>query len=333
MKKILETNPGIIACDLHPDYVSSRFAEASEAFHTKIQVQHHHAHIVSCMAENGVEGPVIGLAFDGTGYGTDGNIWGGEVFTATCGEFSRKAHLAYMPMPGGDAAAKEPWRMGISYLYDALGMAMMGRDIPMLASAFQQGVTKISGPEKVAFLIRMIDKKVNCPLTSSMGRLFDAVASITGLCHINTFDGQAAARLEMAAKKEAEGVYPYPDIESFLTGEGLLVINCRQIIRGIADDIENQVNVGLISRKFHRTVSRLFTEVCTRLRSETGINTVAMSGGVFQNITLSAMLESDLKKEGFEVCFHKQLPPNDGGLSLGQAVIAAERVNQGEKCH
>ena len=311
MKRILDINPEIIARDFHPDYMSTRYAMEQDNIE-KVRVQHHHAHIVSCMAENNLDGDVIGLAFDGTGYGTDGAIWGGEVFVADEEKFTRKAHISYVPMPGGAAAIKEPWRMAVSYLHDAFGQEFKNLRLP--------GLNKFD-EKKIKIIAEMIEKKVNSPDTSSLGRLFDAIASICGIRNVVNFEGQAAIELEMAAGEKTDEIYDYEwtsgDIYRILPGP---------VIRGVVKDIENGVHICKISSKFHQTLVSLFSDLCETIRKETKLKRIVLSGGVFQNSLLLTGLSKALEKKDFKVFTHRLVPANDGGISLGQAVIAATKI-------
>jgi len=312
MKRILDIHPEIVACDLHPDYMSTRYAMEQDKVE-KVRVQHHHAHIVSCMAENKLNGDVIGLSFDGTGYGTDGAIWGGEIFVADEEKFTRKAHISYVPMPGGAAAIKEPWRMAVSYLYEAFGQEFKSLRLP--------GLNKFD-EKKIKIIAEMIEKKVNSPDTSSLGRLFDAIAAICGIRDTVHFEGQAAIELEMAAGEKTNDIYDYEwtsgDIYRILPGP---------VIRGVVKDIENGVDICRISSKFHQTLVSLFSDLCETIRKETKLKRVVLSGGVFQNSLLLTGLFNALEKKDFKVYTHRLVPANDGGISLGQAVIANAVVN------
>jgi hydrogenase maturation protein HypF len=314
MKRILDIDPQIVAYDLHPDYLSTRYAQEQKGI-KKTAVQHHYAHIVSCMAENRLDGPVIGLSFDGTGYGTDGRIWGGEVLIVEAHQFTRAAHLAYLPMPGGAAAIKEPWRMAVSYLYQTFGEAFHDLDLPLF-----QGLEK----EKIRVVLEMISKQVNSPQTSSLGRLFDGVAAILGIKKTVAYEGQAAMELEMSIHKETKESYDY----EWEQEKDSCQIPVHPIVRGVAMDMENGLPVSDISSKFHMTLIRLFSDLCAHLRKETGLNRVALSGGVFQNATLLAGLRKALEDKGLQVYTHRLVPTNDGGISLGQAVAAAAMVKQ-----
>jgi hydrogenase maturation protein HypF len=308
----LDIDPEIVACDMHPDYLSTRFAETQTGVHA-IRVQHHHAHIVSCMAENRIDGPVIGLAFDGTGYGADGCIWGGEVLIAETGRFERAAHLAYVPMPGSAAAIKEPWRMAVSYLYQTYGEKYRGLDL-----SFVQTLDR----RKADVVTRMIDNRLNTPLTSSLGRLFDGVAAMTGLRNRVAYEGQAAMELEMIAG----GIEPRSYDFQWETVDGVHQILTGPIIRGIVQDLETGRPAEVVSARFHATIVGLFAELCDRIRRDTGLNRVALSGGCFQNVKLLTDLLEALKRKKFQVYTHTLVPANDGGVSLGQAVAAAEMV-------
>lgn len=308
MKRILHIEPEILAYDFHPDYLSTRYALEQEDI-AKVQVQHHHAHIVSCMAENLLDGPVIGLSLDGTGYGSDGAVWGGEVLLVERHRFTRKAHLNYVPMPGGAAAIKEPWRMAISYLVDAFGDGFRDLDLPVLSQIEDH---------KINVMVEMISRRVNSPDTSSLGRLFDGVSALMGIRNHVYYEGQAAIELEMIAENGREKPYDYEwtrgDVRKILTGP---------IISGVVHDMETGVDPSLISGRFHLTLLRLFRELCEDIRAETGLSRVALSGGVFQNAILLTGLIHALEQSNFQVFSHKQVPTNDGGISLGQAVVAA----------
>ncbi len=309
MTDLIQVNPEIIACDLHPDYLSSRYARNQTDDAHRIEVQHHHAHIASCMAENRINGPVIGLAFDGTGYGTDGHIWGGEVLIADQKEFKRKAHLAYVRMPGGTAAVKEPWRMAVSYVYEAMGDVCGELNLPV----FQR-----DEPKAVDMITEMIKKNVNSPNTSSMGRLFDGVSAILGIRGVGSYDGQAAMELEMTAGSLPEEMYAYE-----WTREEVRIIPTGPIITGVVHDMKRGLRRSYISAKFHATLIHLFTRLCDEIRAESHINQVALSGGVFQNHILLTGLIRALVRERFQVHTHCLVPANDAGISLGQVVISA----------
>ncbi|MFZ5995541.1 MAG: carbamoyltransferase HypF [Thermodesulfobacteriota bacterium] len=318
LKRILEISPKIIAYDLHPEYLSAKYA-LSQNDMTKYGIQHHHAHIVSCMAEHGLNEKVIGLAMDGTGYGTDGAIWGGEILIARRDSFERAGHLDYVPLPGGAAAIKEPWRMAVSYLYQTYGEDFLNLDIPFV---------KNHDAKVLSLLMAAMKKKINTPLTSSCGRLFDGVAALLCLRDKVAYEGQAAVELEMSITGRGATAYDYR-IEK---RDGKWVVDPRPIIEQIVTDIRKETKKGLIAHKFHHTLAGMFTDICIRLRSERGLTKVALSGGVFQNMTLLSTLTSLLRRNRFKVYTHRLVPTNDGGISLGQAVAACamEKKRSGE---
>jgi hydrogenase maturation protein HypF len=309
LKRILDIEPRIVACDRHPDYLSSRYARALEGVEG-LEIQHHHAHIAACLAENGYTGPVIGLAFDGTGYGDDGTAWGGEVLLADLKDSRRLAHLRPVPLPGGDAAVRQPWRMALSHLTQAWGEGLTGLRLPIL--------DKLS-PEQIRIVCRMAARGINAPLTSSLGRLFDAVAALCGIKREAAFEGQAAMELEMAAER-TDRCYPFGWDQG-----GDCVIHTEGIIRGVVHDLIGGLAVPEISGRFHATLVRLFTDLCAQLARQTGTRTVALSGGVFQNRLLLEGLSRSLEAAGLTVLSHRQVPTNDGGIALGQAAVAAAR--------
>ncbi len=309
LKKLFRVEPHAIAHDLHPGYISTRYALGLDRL-PKIGVQHHHAHIASCMAENGLRGKVIGVAFDGTGYGTDGKIWGGEFIVADFAGFERRAHFRYVPLPGGDAAIRQPWRSAMAYLHDC---GECRREI-------FNGVTE----REVAIVRQMIERRVNTVETSSCGRLFDAVASLCGTRQEINFEGQAAIELEMVADPAVEGEYQFD-----IAGSDALEIDFRTMITAIAHETARGATASTISAKFHNTLAQVIVEVCGRLRQADGLNRVCLSGGTFQNMTLLGKAVNSLRAGGFDVYLHSKVPPNDGGISLGQAVIANELLKRG----
>ncbi|HEY7095224.1 MAG TPA: carbamoyltransferase HypF [Terriglobales bacterium] len=312
LKKVYRAEPKAVAYDLHPQYMSTRFALGLE-IEEKIGVQHHHAHIASCMAENHLDGKVIGVAFDGTGFGTDGEIWGGEFLVAGFDSFERHTHLRYVPMPGGDMAVREPWRMGLSYLRDTFGE----RPLPEVSQFLQQI------PEKqISIVDAMLSKGINTRRTSSCGRLFDAVASIIGLRNTVTFEGQAAIELEMAALDETSH-YEF-EIEDAYPAQ----IDVRPVIQEIVDDLSRRRSAGYIAARFHNTLLRIIVEVCRRIRKSESLDRVCLSGGTFQNHFLLRRVVKGLRQTGLKVFLHTTIPPNDGGIALGQAVIA-NKILQG----
>jgi len=305
LRKLFRVEPRVVAHDLHPGYLSTKYALDLEGL-PKIGVQHHHAHIASCMAENGLSGETIGVAFDGTGYGTDGAIWGGEFLVAGYAGFERRAHLRYIPLAGGDAAVRQPWRPALAYLMDALGP-----DAPFAAA-----------PEAHLRVVRrMIVTGTNSVQTSSCGRLFDAVASLIGLRQEVNFEGQAAIELETIAEDGCEERYPYE-----IASSGAWEVDFRPAIEGIMHDVSARVGRARMAAKFHNALAHATVEVCLRIAAETKLHRVCLSGGTFQNVRLLGATVSGLRASGFEVFLHARVPPNDGGIALGQAAIAAERA-------
>ena len=313
-KKLFRIEPEIVACDLHPEYLPGKYAAriAAEQGLPLVPVQHHHAHIVSCMAENGVETPTIGVAFDGVGYGTDGAIWGGEFLVADWHGFRRAGHFEYVPMPGGAAAINKPYRMALGYLYSLLGADFSLDGLPL---------EKIN-PVETAIIKQQIRQRINCPLTSSAGRLFDAVAALAGLRHEVSYEAEAAVALEMRAPDRftRTGIKTYP--YSFEEQNGVTVVKLGELFAGVVDDVRNKLPVSAISLKLHQTVAQITVAMCRKISQQTGIKLVALSGGVFQNRLLLKLTSDGLQQSGFQVLTHHLVPCNDGGLSLGQAVVA-----------
>jgi hydrogenase maturation protein HypF len=315
-KKLFRTEPGIVAYDLHPEYLSTKYALelGNQSSHLKlVPVQHHHAHIVSCMVDNKVETPVIGVALDGTGYGSDGRIWGGEFLVADYKGFQRMGHLEYLPLPGGVAAIRRPYRTAIGYL-----LKLLGDDSISPKLAFLKQVDAV----EVELIKRQIQAGLNSPLNSSLGRLFDAVSALLDIRGEIDYEGQAAVELEMAAYDAGDKVgsdsYPYSIIEH----DGTKIIRLKELLSAIVADLYKGVSEATISVKFHNTTARMICEMCKSIAKSTGINQVALSGGVFQNRLLLRKVVPLLESACFSVLTHKQVPCNDGGISLGQAVIA-----------
>lgn len=307
LETILELQPERVAHDLHPDYASTRFAEQLHEL-PRIAVQHHHAHLASCLAEHGEQGEAIGVIFDGIGYGDDGTIWGGEFLLGDLSGYRRVGHLRQVPMPGGDAATREPWRMAFSYLD-----AAFGEDLPPLP--LFEGV-----PESDLKLLRqMISRRINAPMTSSCGRLFDAVAALAGLRGRVNYEGQAALELEMTI---APGFVPegYPlDLQQ---REGVWLLDPAPLVRAIVADVRQGKTPGEISGRFHLGLAEAIVLLCRELRQEHRIDRVVLSGGVFQNRFLTERTDALLRDASFRVLRHSLVPPNDGGIALGQAVVA-----------
>jgi hydrogenase maturation protein HypF len=313
LERILETEPQLLAYDLHPDYFSTRWTLAQSGLE-RVGVQHHHAHVASCMAENHLEERVIGFALDGTGYGSDGQIWGGEVLLADYREFVRAAHFAYVPMPGGAAAIAEPWRMAVSYLAQHFGRGFLDLHIPFVEQLDRR---------RLEVVLRMLERKVNSPLTSSCGRLFDAVAALAGVRQRVNYEAQAAIELEMAMGDAGPDVaYPLALVED---GDGW-VIDTHPLFQALVRDLRQALPVSAISRRFHNGLVEVLTRVAELLRKRTALNRVCLSGGTFQNVYLLERLAQRLQAEGFKVFTHAEVPCGDGGLSLGQALVAANRL-------
>ena len=311
-EELSRKRPRILAHDLHPGYFSTRYAREQEGVRL-VGVQHHHAHVAACLAENGRMDTCIGLALDGTGYGPDGTVWGGEVLVADLKDFTRVGHLAPVRLPGGEAAVRSPARMAAAYLYAAYGEDFLG-----VAEKLD-----LSFPDMERHLLqKQLATGWHSPITTSAGRLFDAVAAAVGICRQRTYEGQAALELEMAADPEAEGLYA-PKIHK--TAQGL-VLDTPAMFRGAVSDRLAGRDPAAIAGRFHQSLARGLTDMCLLLREKTGLNLVALSGGVFQNGLLISSLKSRLEQQDFEVLTHSLVPPNDGGLSLGQAAVAAARL-------
>jgi hydrogenase maturation protein HypF len=307
LQRFLGIVPEIVAHDLHPDYLSTRFALEHSA-PRKVAVQHHEAHIASCQCEHRIlDREVIGFAMDGTGYGADGAVWGGEVFVGKAGQYRRAAHLEYVPMPGGELAIRQPWRMAVSWLRQSVGDY---RSLPL--ALLERHAASLDAIDAMA------QRGINSPLTSSCGRLFDAVAALVGLADVATFEGEPAISLEMAAEGPAEP-YGYDLVEP---SAGNLEMSPRQTIADILADLRRGVDRAQIAARFHATLAAAFTAVAVRLRQDTGIGSVALGGGVFLNSLLVSELRSRLANHGFAVFQPQEVPPGDGGLSLGQVALA-----------
>ena len=317
-EELFEVRPQAIVHDLHPDYASTNYARqraASEGL-PLVAVQHHHAHMASCMAEHGLVESVIGVSLDGTGFGTDGAIWGGEFLVGDYRQFRRAAHLRYVGMPGADKAIHEPWRMAVAHLRDAdCSLGLLGSRISAAALRTVQ---------------TMLDRGFNTPSTSSAGRLFDAIAAIVGLRDRVSFEGQGAQQLEWMATDAAScGWYPYEvaSDEANSTGwppdQSVDVIDTRPLIRAVAADVERGVDVRRIARQFHSTIVEMIVSTCSTIREKTEIGAVVLSGGVLMNALIATEAAHGLLKKGIRVYKHRAVPPNDGGLALGQLAVAA----------
>jgi hydrogenase maturation protein HypF len=316
-RRLFDIEPQVVAHDLHPEYLSTKYAVELDGVDRR-GVQHHHAHIASCLADNGVDngadgpvigpvtGPVIGVAFDGTGYGPDGTIWGGEFLVAGLAGFERGGHLAPVPMPGGAAAIRQPWRMAAAYL---------GPGAP------DHLAVRRRNQDRWAAVTAMGAKGINAPLTSSAGRLFDAAAAILGVRDAINYEGQAAVELEQLADPAESGAYR----AGLRAGQGPFQACGADLLHAMVEDLTDRVPAPVIAARFHHGVAALIEAGCVLLRERHGLGTVALSGGVFQNMLLLHATVSRLEARGFAVLTHSRVPCNDGGISLGQAVIAAAR--------
>jgi hydrogenase maturation protein HypF len=315
-KKLFRVKPSLIVCDMHPDYLSTRYAEEvySDTLNSQgasavqlLKVQHHHAHIASCMAENKLDEKLIGVSFDGTGYGDDGNIWGSEFFVCDLNNYQRITHFDYVAMPGGDKATKEPWRMAVSYLYNIYGTNFLNFDLPFLREIDKK---------KTRLIIAAIDKNINCPLSCSAGRLFDAVAALLGICSFSKFHAEAPMRLESVIDKNCNEKYHYSIAET---------ISFKNTFRAIISDLQSGEKISVISAKFHNTIIAVISDLVDRIEKQYGINKVALSGGIFQNRYILANIEKKLQNSNFKVYSQTKVPCNDGGIALGQLAIAVRR--------
>jgi hydrogenase maturation protein HypF len=304
IRRLFDIEPKVVAHDLHPEYLSTKYALDLDGVDL-LGVQHHHAHIASCLADNGADGPVIGVAFDGTGYGTDGTIWGGEFLIADLAGFERAGHLAPVPMPGGAAAIRQPWRMAAAYL---------GPGAPDHLDV------KRRNQDRWAAVTAMAAKGVNAPLTSSAGRLFDAAAALLGVRDTINYEGQAAIELEQRADPAETAAYP----AAVVAGHPFQV-RAADLLTALVSDLTDGVRAPVIAARFHHGVAAAIEAGCLLLRERHGLDTAALSGGVFQNMLLLHATAARLEARGFRVLTHSRVPCNDGGISLGQAVIAAAR--------
>jgi hydrogenase maturation protein HypF len=276
-----------------------------------LAVQHHHAHIASCMADNALKGKIIGVVLDGTGYGTDGNIWGGEFLIAGYDSFQRRGHLQYLPLPGGDAGIKRPYRIAAAYLRSLLGLS------PEQIHGF---LSRYASLEEFELVIQQISRGLNTPFTSSMGRLFDAVSALLGICGVIQYDAQAAIELEMKATACTDNIRQAYSFN--VSGGNPYIISLKEIFGEIITDLQKGLSVQAISLKFHHSVAAIVLEMCRIIREDSGISDVTLSGGVFQNRLLLGISITALHGEGFSVYTHRDVPCNDGGISLGQAAVA-----------
>jgi hydrogenase maturation protein HypF len=312
-EQLFRIHPEAIACDLHPEYLSTRYAEirTQDEKLPLLRIQHHHAHLASCLAENhwSSKEPVIGICFDGTGYGTDGAIWGGEFLLGGYGGFERKYHLKYIPLPGGDQATHNPSRIALAHLW-AEGIGW-DDDLPTLSQYTQTNLE---------ILRNQLNKNINCPLTSSMGRFFDSAASLIGIRQTVNYEAQAAIELEALADPTEKGSY------QFIIEDG--IINPSLLWKSIITDLRGHIPASILSSRFQNSIVHLVITICQQIRSETGKKTTALSGGVWQNQYLLQRTVQKLEENGFVVLQHSQFPTNDGGISLGQAMILAHSINK-----
>ncbi|MGP8152676.1 MAG: carbamoyltransferase HypF, partial [Smithella sp.] len=316
MKRITESDPQIIACDYHPAYYSTQVAQELPAVKV-IHVQHHHAHIVSCMADNQIQGDVIGLAMDGTGYGMDGNAWGGEFLIANETIFKRFGHLQYLVLPGGEKAIHEPWRIAVSLLKTAFGQSWQEIALRLNMTLEERYFETLD---------RIIERRINSPLASGLGRLFDGVAALTGLRSTVSFEGQAAMDLEAQAVESFGSPYPFAILQD---NDESNIVDITAMIRAIVADLDAKKSKAHIAASFHQTISDAFAAMACEINKAAGLKRVVLSGGCFQNkILLKGSIEK-LKRAGFEVYCHRQVPANDGGVSLGQAIVAASLIKKG----
>jgi hydrogenase maturation protein HypF len=299
-RRLFDVTPEVVAYDLHPEYLSTKYALELDNLEL-VGVQHHHAHIASCLADNGAVGPVLGVAFDGTGYGSDGTLWGGEFLLADLTGFQRMAHLVPVPLPGGAAAIRQPWRMAAAYLGDDAPHELIQRNAQHWDA-----------------VRAMVSRQVNAPLTSSAGRLFDAVAAILGIRDAINYEGQAAIELEQRADLTEHGTYP-----AAVTEGPALQLHGVDLVRAAVNDLRAGVAPAVIATRFHHGVADAIVRVCLMLRDSTGVGVAALSGGVFQNVLLLESTVAGLQRSGFRVLTHSRVPPNDAGISLGQVAIAA----------
>ncbi|MFV9503199.1 MAG: carbamoyltransferase HypF [Oscillochloridaceae bacterium umkhey_bin13] len=315
LQQLFAITPTAVAYDLHPAYLATQAALALDLPH-KIGVQHHHAHLASVLAEHGLAGPVIGVAADGTGYGPDDAIWGGEIMVADLRSYTRVGHLAYVPLLGGAAAVRQPWRMALAYLRQTYGSQVAQLGLPMLDQI---------DPVQLGVVQRMAERNLNSPPTSSTGRLFDAVAALLGLHQTVRYEGQAAITLEQIALPDRPA-YPFT-----LRPGAPFQLDFAPTIQAIVADLQAHRPVGMIAGRFHATVANAFHHACQQVRANTGLTAVALSGGVFQNYRLLSQLVSLLEADGFTVLLNRRVPPNDGGIALGQAAVAAMQLRTNER--
>jgi len=302
-----------VACDMHPGYYTTEIASELESDGLKkIMVQHHHAHIASVMEESNLREKVIGIAFDGTGYGPDGRLWGAEFMVADRGGYDRRAHFSYFPLPGGESAIRDVWKIGVALLHD-----VYGKDAPL-----------IQGVDETAIVLELVEKKINCPLTCSIGRLFDGVAAILGVSQTASAEAEAAMLLEEAALRGAaywrEDGWSVP-----LTGDAPAVISTKALVERVMSLFRGGAGVEAAAYAFHAAIAKTSVEIAVRIRSEGGPNRVALSGGAFQNRLLLGLMLDGLREKRFDIHLPKKIPFNDGCIALGQIAVAREHLKDG----
>jgi hydrogenase maturation protein HypF len=307
--RIFDAKPDVIACDTHPDYVSTRYADHFGGLLPIYEIQHHHAHFASVLAEHDIENNAIGLILDGTGYGKDGAVWGGEALWGGIGASERIGHMKYAPLLGGEAAIREPWRMALAMMRISCG-----------EDAALDYFDKYG--DKAGLLLRANERGINSPTASGAGRLFDAAAALAGIRTHTTFEGQAAIDLEQAIDALADGSYGI----DIVWEANMMIFDWRQLICDIVRDVRNGCSSGKISARFHRAMVQLLVDVSTLAKKQYGSSTVALSGGVFQNAYLMHFGTAKLEKCGFDVYSNEKVPANDGGISYGQAAAASRLI-------
>jgi len=311
--RLFRANPKTMVHDKHPDYLTTKYAQSKGKSLSLVAVQHHVAHIASCMAEHNLAEQVIGVAFDGAGYGDDGNIWGGEFFLMSRENYQRVAHFEYLPMPGGDRVTAEPWRMGVSYLYKYYKDDLIALNLPFIKNLQK---------DKLAIILKLVDKQVNTPLTSSVGRLLDALAAIMELCSNASYEAQGPMLLESLC------ITDYTKAYATITSKE--EINVEVLVRGVVRDLQSGVDKGIIATKIHNTLTNIVVKKVGDIKKEYKVEKVVLSGGVFQNKYLLAALENALLAKGFSVYSNKQIPSNDSGISLGQIYMCSAEAKLGK---
>ena len=307
--RLFRFTPEMVISDMHPDYLSSQFAEQLVEENQEIphiHVQHHHAHIASVMLDCGLGGDVLGFAFDGTGLGSDGHTWGAEVMQAGYIDFKRLFHFEYIQLPGSDKAIREPWRMGLAYLWRCFGNELYELQVPLVKAFSRKDTERIT---------RMIDQKLNSPLASSAGRLFDAVAAITGLNYYSTYQAEAPMLLESAVDTVEMGSYTFEVLDSR--------ISFNKMIRQIVDDLHQGTSLGKISARFHNTIVEMILLLSMQTRTDLGLDRIVLGGGTFQNRYLVEKIQHKLEKERFKVYLPREIPVNDQGIAAGQLAVGA----------